>query len=67
MFEFRKGAMRYVPIATLAFSSDLSLLLLSSNTETIHIYKLGDQTDKSQQPFVESSENIPEGNHSTWT
>ena len=40
LFECRRGYMQFASIGTLAFSPDSSLLLVSSNTETIHIFKL---------------------------
>ncbi|XP_065190100.1 WD repeat domain phosphoinositide-interacting protein 2-like [Sycon ciliatum] len=40
MFEFRRGLKRCVTIYTLAFSTDNAFLCASSNTETVHVFKL---------------------------
>ncbi|KAL3875430.1 hypothetical protein ACJMK2_033378 [Sinanodonta woodiana] len=40
LFEFRRGVKRCVNIYSLAFSSDSLYLSASSNTETVHIFKL---------------------------
>ncbi|KAM4623758.1 WD repeat domain phosphoinositide-interacting protein 1-like [Polymixia lowei] len=40
LFEFRRGMKRYVSISTLSFSADAQFLCASSNTETVHIFKL---------------------------
>uniref|UniRef100_A0A8C7HJU1 WD repeat domain, phosphoinositide interacting 1 n=1 Tax=Oncorhynchus kisutch TaxID=8019 RepID=A0A8C7HJU1_ONCKI len=40
MFEFRRGMKRYVNISSLSFSPDAQFLCASSNTETVHIFKL---------------------------
>ncbi|KAK1798321.1 hypothetical protein P4O66_007774 [Electrophorus voltai] len=40
LFEFRRGMKRYVNISSLSFSSDTQFLCASSNTETVHIFKL---------------------------
>ncbi|KAM9045859.1 WD repeat domain phosphoinositide-interacting protein 1 isoform 2-T2 [Megaptera novaeangliae] len=40
LYEFRRGMKRYVTISSLAFSMDSQLLCASSNTETVHIFKL---------------------------
>uniref|UniRef100_A0A8C4TEU6 WD repeat domain, phosphoinositide interacting 1 n=1 Tax=Erpetoichthys calabaricus TaxID=27687 RepID=A0A8C4TEU6_ERPCA len=40
LFEFRRGMKRYVSISSLAFSTDTQFLCASSNTETVHIFKL---------------------------
>ncbi|XP_052334013.1 WD repeat domain phosphoinositide-interacting protein 1-like isoform X2 [Oncorhynchus keta] len=40
LFEFRRGMKRYVSISSLSFSSDAQFLCASSNTETVHIFKL---------------------------
>ncbi|XP_070712204.1 WD repeat domain phosphoinositide-interacting protein 1 isoform X2 [Pempheris klunzingeri] len=41
LFEFRRGMKRYVNISSLSFSPDGQFLCASSNTETVHIFKLG--------------------------
>ncbi|KAI2804924.1 WD repeat domain phosphoinositide-interacting protein 2 [Blomia tropicalis] len=40
IFEFRRGYARCVSIYSLSFSSDSIFLCASSNTETVHIFKL---------------------------
>ncbi|KAG7491775.1 hypothetical protein MATL_G00007190 [Megalops atlanticus] len=40
LFEFRRGMKRYVNISSLSFSADAQFLCASSNTETVHIFKL---------------------------
>ncbi|XP_031416477.1 WD repeat domain phosphoinositide-interacting protein 1 isoform X2 [Clupea harengus] len=40
LFEFRRGMKRYVSISSLSFSVDGQFLCASSNTETVHIFKL---------------------------
>lgn len=40
LFEFRRGVKRCVSIQSLAFSADSLFLSASSNTETVHIFKL---------------------------
>ncbi|XP_030645875.1 WD repeat domain phosphoinositide-interacting protein 1 [Chanos chanos] len=40
LFEFRRGMKRYVTISSLSFSPDAQFLCASSNTETVHIFKL---------------------------
>jgi len=50
LFEFRRGYARCATIYSLSFSSDSTLLCASSNTETVHIFKLEDPKDsKSNQ------------------
>ncbi|XP_026181752.1 WD repeat domain phosphoinositide-interacting protein 1 isoform X6 [Mastacembelus armatus] len=40
LFEFRRGMKRYVSISSLSFSPDGQYLSASSNTETVHIFKV---------------------------
>lgn len=40
LFEFRRGVTRCVTIYSLAFSEDSAYLCSSSNTETVHVFKL---------------------------
>ncbi|UJR36531.1 hypothetical protein I4U23_029252 [Adineta vaga] len=49
LFEFRRGVRRVATIYSLAFSSDSMFLAASSNTGTIHIFRLIDQKEKSTQ------------------
>uniref|UniRef100_A0A4W6DLK6 WD repeat domain, phosphoinositide interacting 1 n=1 Tax=Lates calcarifer TaxID=8187 RepID=A0A4W6DLK6_LATCA len=48
LFEFRRGMKRYVSISSLSFSADAQFLCASSNTETVHIFKL-EQHSPSQE------------------
>ncbi|XP_069760842.1 WD repeat domain phosphoinositide-interacting protein 2 isoform X1 [Narcine bancroftii] len=49
LFEFRRGVKRCVSICSLAFSMDGMFLSASSNTETVHIFKLETQKEKPQE------------------
>lgn len=55
LFEFRRGMKRCVHIYSMAFSSDSVYLCASSNTETVHIFKLETQKDVK-----------PQEDHSSW-
>ncbi|XP_028268414.1 WD repeat domain phosphoinositide-interacting protein 1 [Parambassis ranga] len=46
LYEFRRGMKRYVSISSLSYSPDGQFLCASSNTETVHIFKL-EQPDPS--------------------
>ncbi|XP_041363885.1 WD repeat domain phosphoinositide-interacting protein 2-like isoform X2 [Gigantopelta aegis] len=46
LFEFRRGVKRCVTIYSLGFSTDCLFLCASSNTETVHIFKLETIKDK---------------------
>ncbi|XP_068605898.1 WD repeat domain phosphoinositide-interacting protein 1 [Brachionichthys hirsutus] len=58
LFEFRRGMKRYVNISSLSFSPDGHFLCASSNTETVHIFKLeqlaasGGQEDATWTSYV---------------
>nr|CAB3267750.1 WD repeat domain phosphoinositide-interacting protein 2-like [Phallusia mammillata] len=58
LFEFRRGVKRCVHICSLAFSADSMLLAASSNTETVHLFKLEHQQP---QPIKEH----PKTNHTS--
>ncbi|XP_014277384.1 WD repeat domain phosphoinositide-interacting protein 2 isoform X2 [Halyomorpha halys] len=45
LHEFRRGVKRCVNISGLAFSPDASLLAATSNTETVHVFKLENPKD----------------------
>lgn len=49
LFEFRRGVKRYVEICCLAFSQDAVYLCASSNTETVHIFKLEAQKETHEE------------------
>lgn len=46
LYEFRRGVKRCVAISSLAFSLCGQFLGCSSNTETVHIFKLEDPKDR---------------------
>ncbi|XP_074080828.1 WD repeat domain phosphoinositide-interacting protein 1 isoform X2 [Macrotis lagotis] len=50
LFEFRRGMKRYVNINSLVFSMDSQFLCASSNTETVHIFKLDSLTSSPEEP-----------------
>ncbi|XP_050392017.1 WD repeat domain phosphoinositide-interacting protein 2 [Patella vulgata] len=55
LFEFRRGVKRCVSINSLGFSTDALFLCASSNTETVHIFKLDiNMKDKMAKPQEES-------------
>ncbi|KAM8933454.1 WD repeat domain phosphoinositide-interacting protein 2 isoform 1-T1 [Pelodytes ibericus] len=62
IFEFRRGVKRCVTICSLAFSLDGLFLSASSNTETVHIFKL--ETVKEKYVFHYS---LPPEEPTTWT
>jgi len=50
LMEFRRGVKRCAHVYSLAFSQESDLLALSSNTETIHIFKLDGSQAEGQGP-----------------
>lgn len=50
LFEFRRGMKRYVSISSLSFSADAKFLCASSNTETVHIFRLGPHSPSKESP-----------------
>ncbi|KAF3853395.1 hypothetical protein F7725_014083, partial [Dissostichus mawsoni] len=50
LFEFRRGMKRYVSISSLSFSADAQFLCASSNTETVHIFKLEQHSPSTYLP-----------------
>lgn len=56
LFEFRRGMKRCAQINSLSFSQDLMYLACSSNTETIHVFKLEAETDKEKSPSSNKEE-----------
>ncbi|EGT34505.1 CBN-ATG-18 protein [Caenorhabditis brenneri] len=50
LFEFRRGVSRCVTIYSLCFSSDSKYLASSSNTETVHVFKLEKTEEGSSKP-----------------
>lgn len=73
LFEFRRGMKRCVTIHSLSFSSDSQLLACTSNTETIHVFKLENTARKPSGVVGPSSNGISSapsfddsGNSKTW-
>ncbi|XP_017891108.1 WD repeat domain phosphoinositide-interacting protein 2 isoform X3 [Ceratina calcarata] len=54
LFEFRRGVKRCVSISSLAFSMNSMFLCCSSNTETVHIFKLEEPKEALKQTTEES-------------
>ncbi|XP_039509710.1 WD repeat domain phosphoinositide-interacting protein 1 isoform X2 [Pimephales promelas] len=50
LFEFRRGMKRYVSISSLSFSADAQFLCASSNTETVHIFRLQHHSPSTESP-----------------
>ncbi|XP_055031410.2 WD repeat domain phosphoinositide-interacting protein 1 [Misgurnus anguillicaudatus] len=50
LFEFRRGMKRYVSISSLSFSANGEFLCASSNTETVHIFKLEPHSPSKESP-----------------
>lgn len=50
LFEFRRGMKRYVSISSLSFSADTQFLCASSNTETVHIFRLEHHSPSQEAP-----------------
>ncbi|VVC44667.1 Hypothetical protein CINCED_3A009551 [Cinara cedri] len=55
LYEFRRGVKRCVSICSLAFSIDGLYLCSSSNTETVHVFKLDDSKEIPQMPEEQQS------------
>ncbi|XP_034242197.1 WD repeat domain phosphoinositide-interacting protein 2 isoform X3 [Thrips palmi] len=49
LHEFRRGVKRCVSICSLAFSHDATFLCCSSNTETVHVFKLEEPKELPKQ------------------
>lgn len=49
LYEFRRGMKRYVNISSLVFSMDSQFLCVSSNTETVHVFKLDHIPERSEE------------------
>ena len=46
LHELRRGLKRTASISSLSFSIDSVYLICSSNTETVHIFKIGDDNQE---------------------
>ncbi|XP_067006590.1 WD repeat domain phosphoinositide-interacting protein 2 isoform X1 [Anabrus simplex] len=49
LYEFRRGMKRCVSISSLVFSMDCNFLCCSSNTETVHVFKLEEPEEALRQ------------------
>ncbi|KAG8430356.1 hypothetical protein GDO86_017932 [Hymenochirus boettgeri] len=49
LYEFRRGMKRYVNISSLVFSMDSQFLCASSNTETVHVFKLEQLPERTEE------------------
>jgi len=54
LYEFRRGVKRCVSISSLAFSMDSTFLCCSSNTETVHVFKLEEPKEVPRQASEEN-------------
>jgi autophagy-related protein 18 len=52
LWEFRRGVKRCVAISSLAFSPDATFLCCSSNTETVHVFRLNQQDSPRQRYYL---------------
>ncbi|CAG9537277.1 unnamed protein product [Cercopithifilaria johnstoni] len=57
LYEFTRGVKRFVSIYSMAFSADGNYLCSSSNTETVHVFKLEPTTD----PINENEDDEEQG------
>uniref|UniRef100_A0A8R1TYI3 WD repeat domain phosphoinositide-interacting protein 2 n=1 Tax=Onchocerca volvulus TaxID=6282 RepID=A0A8R1TYI3_ONCVO len=57
LYEFTRGVKRFVNIYSMAFSIDGNYLCSSSNTETVHVFKLGPTVD----PINENEDDEEQG------
>ncbi|KAJ8923019.1 hypothetical protein NQ315_001567 [Exocentrus adspersus] len=55
LYEFRRGVKRCVAISSLAFSMCSQFLGCSSNTETVHVFRLEDPKDSPRRSVDEST------------
>ncbi|MGH0129277.1 UNVERIFIED_CONTAM: hypothetical protein FKN15_038660 [Acipenser sinensis] len=63
LFEFRRGVKRCVSICSLAFSMEGLFLSASSNTETVHIFKLETQKEKLDESVEPANEILEPTTH----
>ncbi|VDO42245.1 unnamed protein product [Onchocerca flexuosa] len=57
LYEFTRGVKRFVNIYSMAFSIDSNYLCSSSNTETVHVFRLGPTVD----PINENEDDEEQG------
>jgi autophagy-related protein 18 len=56
LYEFRRGMKRCVTIRSMAFSMDGDYLCCSSNTETVHVFRLEEPKDLKQKPPIDDNQ-----------
>lgn len=56
LYEFRRGVKRYVTIASLTFSICANYICVSSNTETVHVFKLDPQVLEEAERITSAKE-----------
>ena len=66
LFEFRRGVKRCVSIGSLCFSPDSLFLCASSNTETVHVFKL-DQVTSNRNAVAEEGSSWMDYLSKVWT
>lgn len=62
LYEFRRGVKRCVSIACLAFSACGTFLAATSNTETVHVFRLQDSAQAPDEAAPPAEEDAP----ATW-
>ncbi|KAJ6648263.1 WD repeat domain phosphoinositide-interacting protein 2 [Pseudolycoriella hygida] len=68
LHEFRRGVKRYVSIASLTFSICAKYLCASSNTETVHVFKIDlDKIEKTKCISDSTSSDEVDTQESRWT
>jgi len=67
LIEFRRGVKRCAHVYSLSFSQDSLYLALSSNTETIHIFRVEEGLlNQSEQSLPKQSVATPQGQEDGW-
>uniref|UniRef100_T1IJY8 WD repeat domain phosphoinositide-interacting protein 2 n=1 Tax=Strigamia maritima TaxID=126957 RepID=T1IJY8_STRMM len=52
LFEFIRGLKRYVSISSMTFSENSQFLCVSSETETVHVFKLSNPSENTEQGWL---------------
>ncbi|XP_018916381.1 WD repeat domain phosphoinositide-interacting protein 2 isoform X2 [Bemisia tabaci] len=56
LYEFRRGVKRCVSISSLGFSTDSSFLCCSSNTETVHVFRLDEPKESMMHAPIDDNQ-----------
>lgn len=56
LYEFRRGMKRCVTISSMSFSMDGCYLCCSSNTETVHVFRLEESKDLRPKPTIDENQ-----------